>query len=1081
MKQKPLLEILQGKVIGLFSLCLLLCMNVLSVHSESYMLSVGESVTISQTPYGGGYIDNVGLNDYIDSHLEFIENADNSATIRVKSYFDYTATVKLVFIERYTYMGKTQQSTYYRNIDITCKFVTPTSVSLPKTINVSTSGQVDITPTIEPEGASVTSISWTKSNGSAVFSIVPTDNKCTITGKTAGEGSITVTVNGNEKLKATSTVIVYDPSNPPPTSVSLPKTKEISIGGHVTLKPTLSPSNASTTYIWTSSNESVATVSYGKVVGKAEGTTTITVWTANSLTATCMVTVVRSNGKDDEGAGNSNSGTVDGHGYVDLGLSVKWATCNVGASKPEDFGGYYAWGETVEGGSYSRATYTPSTSISTDIKGTRYDVAYVKWGTNWRMPTVSEYNELFSKCTCKEETLNGVSGYRLTGPNGASIFFPKAGYKEDGKTYNNLRLWTSTPRVTDDTRLKAWQAFYSNYSMQTNNNGNRYAGYSVRPVTTAEGTPNEVTDITVTPSYRTIDVGETFYVDYELTPSGVSTTVTWSSDNPNVATVSSSGLVKGIGKGSTYIKAETSNGISGYCYVTVNSPTPDPVSITVSPSSKTIEVGETFYASYTLSPSNAETTVTWYSDDTSIATVSSSGKVTGIKAGITYINAKTSNGKEDRCKVTVEDVGLKDGDYFSVKTAEGVWMDFQVISSSSKTCRVKGHNYSAISEYTKGSLTIPSTIKGYTITCIGDSAFKDCSSLTSVTIPNSVTAIGDDAFRGCRGLTSLTIPNSVTSIGDWAFGSCSSLTSLTIPNGVTTIGNRAFRNCSGLISLTIPNSVTSIGEKVFMRCSSLTSVMIPNSVTTIGDEAFWNCSSLASITIPNSVTSIGNYTFWKCSGLISLTIPNSVTTIGKYAFEGCSGLTSLTIPNSVTTIGNSAFSGCSGLTSLTIPNSVTTIGNSAFYGCSGLTSITIPNSVTTIGVSAFGGTDAISIFVSSGNKMYDSRNNCNAIIETSTNTLISGCKNTSIPNSVTTIGDGAFHGCSGLTSITIPNSVTAIGHDAFYDCSGLTSITIPSSVKSIGYRAFMYCQSLTSVTIPNSVETIEGQAFGSCI
>ena len=448
--------------------------------------------------------------------------------------------------------------------------------------------------------------------------------------------------------------MVYDPSNPPPSSVSLPKTKEISIGGHVTLIPTLSPSNASTTFMWTSSNEDVATVSYGKVVGKAEGTTTITVWTTNYLTATCTVTVVRSNGRDDEGAGNSTSGTVDGYGYVDLGLSVKWATCNVGASNPEDFGGYYAWGDITESVSYSRATYYVSTSINTDIKGTKYDVAYMRWGQNWRMPTRAEFDELFSKCTCKEETLNGVSGYRLTGSNGASIFIPKAGYKEDGKTYSNLRLWTSTPRVTDDTRLKAWQAFYSNYSMQTNNNGNRYAGYSVRPVTTAEGTPNEVTDITVSPSYKTIEVGESFYVDYELTPSGVSTTVTWSSENTSVATVSSTGLVRGIGKGSTYIKAVTSNGISDYCYVTVNSPTPsEPTGITVSPSSKTIGVGETFYVSYTLSPSNAQTTVMWYSDNTSIATVSSSGMVKGIKAGTAYINAKTSNGKEDWCKVTV--------------------------------------------------------------------------------------------------------------------------------------------------------------------------------------------------------------------------------------------------------------------------------------------------------------------------------------------------------------------------------------------------------------------------------------------
>ncbi|MBR1520181.1 MAG: leucine-rich repeat domain-containing protein [Bacteroidaceae bacterium] len=204
-----------------------------------------------------------------------------------------------------------------------------------------------------------------------------------------------------------------------------------------------------------------------------------------------------------------------------------------------------------------------------------------------------------------------------------------------------------------------------------------------------------------------------------------------------------------------------------------------------------------------------------------------------------------------------------------------------------------------------------------------------------------------------------------------------------------------------------------------------------------------------------SVTSIGDYAFWRCSGLTSVTIPESVTTIGDEAFEYCSGLTSVTIPNSVTSIGDRAFEFCSGLTSLTIPNSVTSIGNFAFIFCSGLTIIE----------------------VESGNPNYDSREGCNAIIETATNTLVAGCKNTIIPNSVKSIGDGAFGDCSGLTSITIPESVTSIGVEAFHGCIGLTSITIPESVTSIGVEAFMGCSGLTSVTIPNSVTSIGGWTF----
>ena len=237
-------------------------------------------------------------------------------------------------------------------------------------------------------------------------------------------------------------------------------------------------------------------------------------------------------------------------------------------------------------------------------------------------------------------------------------------------------------------------------------------------------------------------------------------------------------------------------------------------------------------------------------------------------------------------------------------------------------------------------------------------------------------------------------------------------------------------------------SVTSIGQGAFRGCSGLTSVIIPESVTSIGEMAFYGCRGLTSVTIGNSVTSIGNYAFCYCSGLTSVTIQNSVTSIGRGVFYGCSGLMSVTIPNSVTSIGEYAFYGCSGLTSVTIPNSVTSIGELAFYGCTGLTSVTNPASATSIGNSIFSNCSGLtSIVVDKGNKNYDSRDNCNAIIETATNTLITGCNSTIIPESVTSIGNYAFNCCSGLTSVTIPESVTSIGWYAFLGCSGLTSVT----------------------------------------
>ncbi|MBR5080955.1 MAG: leucine-rich repeat domain-containing protein [Bacteroidales bacterium] len=277
-------------------------------------------------------------------------------------------------------------------------------------------------------------------------------------------------------------------------------------------------------------------------------------------------------------------------------------------------------------------------------------------------------------------------------------------------------------------------------------------------------------------------------------------------------------------------------------------------------------------------------------------------------------------------------------------------------------------------------------------------------------------------------------------------------------------------------------TVTAIGGYAFYRCNNLTSVTIPNTITSIGTTAFYYCYGLTSLAIPNSVTTIGDYAFYNCYGLTSMTIGDSVETIGAGAFKGCRGLTSIDIPNSVTSIGNQAFYDCYGLTSLTIGNSIASIGEYAFVNCCYLTSFVLPASVVSVGVGVLASCVSITeLTVSEGNTVYDSRDNCNAIIETATNTLVAGCNYTVIPSTVTAIGSGAFSGCTDLTSITIPDGVTAIGEDAFYYCYGLTSIIIPDLVTSIGNRAFYYCADLTSVTLGNSVETIGADAFEYCL
>ena len=228
-----------------------------------------------------------------------------------------------------------------------------------------------------------------------------------------------------------------------------------------------------------------------------------------------------------------------------------------------------------------------------------------------------------------------------------------------------------------------------------------------------------------------------------------------------------------------------------------------------------------------------------------------------------------------------------------------------------------------------------------------------------------------------------------------------------------------------------------------------------------------------------TVTAIGDKAFNYCSDLTSVTLPNTVTTIGSNAFDRCTSLTGIDIPNSVTSIGNDAFSGCSSLTSIIIPESVTTIGEDAFW-LTGLTSITIPNSVISIGKRIIAHSRVSSIIVEEGNTKYDSRDNCNAIIESETNTLIVGCSNTFIPNTVTTIGECAFERCGELTSIIIPNNVTSIANSAFYNCVNLTSVTIPNTITSIGDYMFSSCYKLASVNIPNSVTSIGVQAFRNC-
>ena len=410
----------------------------------------------------------------------------------------------------------------------------------------------------------------------------------------------------------------------------------------------------------------------------------------------------------------------------------------------------------------------------------------------------------------------------------------------------------------------------------------------------------------------------------------------------------------------------------------------------------------------------------------------------------------------------------------------------------------------------------------YTVTGIGT-----CADMY-VNIPSAyngkpVKAIEEDAFYNKDKIVAVKIPDSVTSIGEWAFYDCDSLTSVTINSG--SIGYYAFAYCDNLTSITIGNGVTSIGEDAFEDCYKLVEVINKSSTLTItagsedngpvayyalevhdgeskiktqGDYQFYTVGGVnylfnyigsdTELTLPENYNGenyvINKYAFYHNYKITKVTIPDSVTSIGSSAFSNCSSLTSVTIPNSVTSIGDSAFARCDSFTSVTIGNSVTSIGDYAFAWCDSLTSVTIPNSVTSIGSSAFSYCDSLtSITVDENNTAYKSIDG--NLYSKDGKTLIQyaiGKPDTSftIPDSVTSIGYRAFEACTNLTSVMIPNSVTSIGDEAFEDCSNLTSVTIGNSVKSIGEGAFTWCDSLTSVTIPDSVTSIGKEAFRGC-
>ena len=455
--------------------------------------------------------------------------------------------------------------------------------------------------------------------------------------------------------------------------------------------------------------------------------------------------------------------------------------------------------------------------------------------------------------------------------------------------------------------------------------------------------------------------------------------------------------------------------------------------------------------------------------------------------------------------------------------ADSRYYNFGGSNGSSKGLNTAGEPYT-IFEYTTdddgnatitkyygnvSALFVPKTIDGYTVTAIGNDAFKGRTELVSVVIPDTVTVIGNCAFENCSSLSSVKLSKNLADIGCMAFGNCASLTYIEIPksigtaranswgngpfsaddnlqsvifeDGITRIPDSILRNCDGFKTIKIPETVTEIGGSAFNNCGKLESIEIPDTVTVIGDSAFENCSSLSSVKLSKRLTKIGNLAFCNCDALTSIEIPKSIQTTryasgGKGSFSGCDSLQNITFEEGATHIQGYILADCSGFTTIKIPETVTKICEGAFKNCGKLESIDIPDSVTLIEDSAFENCSSLSSVKLSkrltkiGNLAFC---NCDALTSIE------------IPKSIQTTryasgGKGSFSGCDSLQNITFEEGATHIQGYILADCSGFTTIKIPETVTKICEGAFKNCGKLESIDIPDSVTLIEDSAFENC-
>ncbi len=538
-----------------------------------------------------------------------------------------------------------------------------------------------------------------------------------------------------------------------------------------------------------------------------------------------------------------------------------------------------------------------------------------------------------------------------------------------------------------------------------------------------------------------------------------------------------------------------------------------------------------------------------------------SGSATITGDDITYEITTPATCESDGVKTYTATASFEGKDYIDQKTetilatGHGNWNDNVCGNCGYDAGGSKGLNMAwdsenetfsvnGIGDCTENNIEIPATYNGYPVTKIGSSAFKNCSSIISLTIQEGISIIGESAFENCKAFESVSIGKGITEIKNNTFKGCSMLTDIVIPEGVTSIGSSAFENCSSITSIKLPKGLNKIGDSAFRNMQQLVSINLPQGLESVGRYAFYQCFALTEIEFPNSVTEIGEAMFYGCGELISANIPEKISVVPTTMFAYCSKLKEIKMHDNVKSIGFSSFAYCKAIETISLPQSLTLIEGQGFLGCESLVSITLPESLVEIESDAFKKCYKLKSVSINKNlkKMGDNVfSNCTELEEVFANGDLIGnyafaeCTKLNkvvLSEGLTTIGDYAFKNCSSIETIILPESILSIGNNAFEGCSAiqyseynnaryltmgtntlavlvkvldssitafeineltkivsdyafakcsnLTSITIPDNVTSIGKYTFSECSSLTQITIGNGVTSIGDYAFANC-